>query len=71
MLASGNGITTADGRAYSGGNGVRYDGFVAGESSAVLSGSLVYGGTSQGATSAGRYGIAVDAGNRASCEQAD
>ncbi|MGJ7526695.1 YDG domain-containing protein [Variovorax sp. GB1P17] len=50
---------TADGRAYSGGNGVHYSGFVAGESSGVLTGSLLYGGTAQGAMGAGSYGIAV------------
>jgi filamentous hemagglutinin family protein len=50
---------TADGRAYSGGNGVRYSGFVVGENSSVLAGSLVYGGSAQGATGAGSYGIAA------------
>ncbi len=46
-----------DGQPYGGGNGVSYSGFVNGESSAVLSGSLVYGGSSQGASSAGLYSI--------------
>ncbi|HPN09668.1 MAG TPA: YDG domain-containing protein [Syntrophales bacterium] len=42
---------------YSGGNGVTYDGFVGGETSAVLGGALTYGGTSQGAVHTGTYGI--------------
>ena len=45
----------ADGTAYIGGNGVRYSGFVAGESSDVLGGSLLYGGSAQGAVDAGSY----------------
>jgi filamentous hemagglutinin family protein len=49
---------TYDGAAYSGGNGVAYVGFVGGETSAVLSGALTYGGNSQGAINAGTYGIA-------------
>ncbi|NTU92098.1 MAG: filamentous hemagglutinin N-terminal domain-containing protein, partial [Chlorobiaceae bacterium] len=46
-----------DGKAYEGGNGVQYSGFVNGETASVLSGSLVYGGTSQGAVRSGRYAI--------------
>jgi hypothetical protein len=46
-----------DGLAYSGGNGVNYAGFVNDETSAVLGGALVYGGTSQGAVNAGNYVI--------------
>ncbi|KAF1720057.1 GLUG motif-containing protein [Pseudoxanthomonas wuyuanensis] len=46
-----------DGRPFSGGNGVRYSGFVAGEDAGVLDGALVYGGSSQGAVSPGRYVI--------------
>ncbi|MEN6615891.1 MAG: MBG domain-containing protein, partial [Syntrophorhabdus sp.] len=42
---------------YSGGNGVTYTGFVAGEGPGVLGGSLYYGGTSQGAVSRGIYSI--------------
>ena len=49
--------TTYNGVAYSGGNGVGYSGFVNSETSAVLGGSLAYGGTSQGATNAGSYVI--------------
>jgi len=48
---------TQDGTAFTGGNGVRYAGFVNGESANVLSGSLDWGGTSQGATTAGTYVI--------------
>ncbi|WP_147290469.1 beta strand repeat-containing protein [Pannonibacter phragmitetus] len=46
---------TYDGQAFSGGNGVTYDGFVNGETSTVLGGTLVYGGTSQNAVNAGDY----------------
>ncbi len=46
-----------DGLAYSGGNGVTYDGFVNGETEAVLGGTLAYSGTSQGATNVGTYVI--------------
>ena len=46
-----------DGAVYAGGNGVGYSGFVNNESSAVLSGTLAYAGTSQGAKNAGSYVI--------------
>ncbi|MEI8031543.1 MAG: MBG domain-containing protein, partial [Comamonadaceae bacterium] len=46
---------TYDGLAYTGGNGVSYSGLVNGETSAVLSGTLGYAGTSQGAKDAGSY----------------
>ncbi|HZW24442.1 MAG TPA: MBG domain-containing protein, partial [Gallionella sp.] len=52
-----NAIKTYDGLAWSGNNGVSYSGFVNGETSAVLGGALVYGGTSQGAVGAGNYAI--------------
>jgi hypothetical protein len=48
---------TYDGNAYVGGNGVSYRGFVANELSLVLSGTLAYAGTSQGAVNAGSYAI--------------
>ncbi|WP_313200547.1 MBG domain-containing protein [Rhizobium sp.] len=48
---------TYDGLAYNGGNGVTYSGLVNNETSAVLGGSLAYGGTAQGAKNAGNYGI--------------
>ncbi|CAO3429269.1 MBG domain-containing protein [Azospirillum doebereinerae] len=50
---------TYDGLAYGGGTGVRYGGFVNGETSAVLGGTLVYGGTAQGAVNAGSYSFTV------------
>jgi hypothetical protein len=44
--------------AYSGGNGVTYSGFVLGQNSSALTGSLTYTtGTSHGATNAGTYTI--------------
>uniref|UniRef100_UPI00260DD83E MBG domain-containing protein n=1 Tax=uncultured Azonexus sp. TaxID=520307 RepID=UPI00260DD83E len=46
---------THDGHPFSGGNGVGYSGFVNGESSTVLGGSLAWGGTSQGAINVGSY----------------
>ena len=50
-----NGVDTNP--AYSGGNGVTYQGFKGSDSEADLSGSLTYTGTSQGATAAGTYAI--------------
>ncbi|MGJ1385487.1 MBG domain-containing protein [Sphingobacterium spiritivorum] len=46
-----------DGSAYSGGNGVSYGAFALGEDQTVLSGTLEYGGSSQGAVNTGSYGI--------------
>jgi filamentous hemagglutinin family protein len=48
---------TYDGLAWRGGNGVNYSGFVNGEDASVLGGTLVYGGTAQGAVDAGGYAI--------------
>ncbi len=48
---------TYDASAYSGGNGVTYNGFVNDENSTVLSGILSYTGSSQGAVNAGSYAI--------------
>jgi MBG domain (YGX type)/Repeats of unknown function (DUF5649) len=42
---------------YTGGNGVTYAGFVSGQNASVLSGTIVYGGNSQGAVNAGTYTI--------------
>jgi hypothetical protein len=42
---------------YSGGNGVTYTGFVNGENSSVLSGTINYGGNSQSAVNVGGYTI--------------
>lgn len=46
-----------DGRAWSGGAGAIYSGFVNGETASVLGGSLVYGGAAQGAVNAGSYAL--------------
>lgn len=46
-----------NGVAYSGGNGVTYNGFINGETSSALTGTLTYGGNSQGATAIGTYAI--------------
>lgn len=48
---------TYDGLAFEGGNGVSYSGFVNGETTAVLDGTLTYVGSAQGAKDAGTYGI--------------
>lgn len=56
-VTANNASKTYDGTAYSGGNGVAYSGFVNSETSAVLGGTLAYGGSSQGATAAGGYAI--------------
>ncbi|TDN49523.1 MBG domain-containing protein, partial [Azoarcus indigens] len=50
---------TYDGQAWSGGNGVSYSGFVNGEDASVLSGTLSYGGSGQGAVNAGGYAISA------------
>lgn len=47
----------APGAGYSGGNGVRYMGFVRNDTPSSLNGTLGYGGTSQGAYQIGRYTI--------------
>ena len=56
-VTANNAHKTYDGLAWSGGNGVSYSGFVNGEDPSVLGGTLTYGGTSQGATHAGSYGL--------------
>jgi hypothetical protein len=48
---------TYDGLAYSGGNGVTFTGFVAGQTPSVLGGTLTYGGSAQGAINVGSYTI--------------
>jgi hypothetical protein len=42
---------------YNGGNGVTYNGFVNGQNSSVLSGTIIFGGNSQGAVNVGTYTI--------------
>jgi hypothetical protein len=56
-IAANNAVKTYDATAFSGGNGVTYSGFVGGENSAVLGGSLSYAGTAQGAVNVGSYAI--------------
>ncbi|MGL6161261.1 YDG domain-containing protein, partial [Microbulbifer sp.] len=51
---------TYDGQAFTGGNGVTYDGFVADEDENVLGGSLSFGGTAQNAVNAGGYTLTAD-----------
>lgn len=48
---------TYNGLAYSGGNGVSYNGFVNGDLPTVLNGTLTYSGSSQGAVNTGIYAI--------------
>jgi len=48
---------TYDNVAFSGGNGVTYSGFVNGQNAAVLSGTITFGGNSQGAVNVGIYTI--------------
>lgn len=44
-----------NGQPYRGGNGVQFTGFINGDTPSVLSGTLVYGGSSQGAQNTGQY----------------
>ncbi len=58
LTVAANGFSkTYNGQAYGGGNGVSYNGFVNGEGAGALGGTLVYGGSSQGAVAAGNYSI--------------
>ena len=57
IVTANNDTKKYDGKPYSGGNGVNYDGFVNGEKACVLGGHLTYGGTSQGAINKGTYTI--------------
>src|SRR5246500_2441509 len=56
-LSSMDRTQTYDGVAFSGGNGVTYNGFVNGQNASVLSGTIAYVGNSQGAANAGTYTI--------------
>ncbi|WP_432261143.1 filamentous hemagglutinin N-terminal domain-containing protein [Cupriavidus sp. TMH.W2] len=47
-----------DGRPYTGGNGIRVSGLLAGDTASVLYGSQRYGGSAQGAVQPGVYAIA-------------
>ena len=57
-IAANSAAKTYDGLAFSGGNGVSYTGFRAGDTPASLNGTLAYGGSSQGAVNVGIYTIA-------------
>ena len=57
IITANNANKTYDGVAYSGGSGVSYSGLVGGETASVLSGSLSYSGSSQGASAVGSYVI--------------
>jgi filamentous hemagglutinin family protein len=59
LLVTANNDSRQAGSAYSGGNGVAYTGLVAGETSTVLGGALTYGGSAQGASTAGSYAITL------------
>jgi filamentous hemagglutinin family protein len=54
-VTANNATTTYNAKGYSGGNGVTYNGFVDGQTVAVLNGTLTYGGSSQGALNVGSY----------------
>ena len=54
-VTAANAAITYNAAAFSGGNGVSYAGFVNGETSAVLGGTLGYTGTAQGARNVGSY----------------
>jgi hypothetical protein len=55
LVTANNARKTFDGQVYSGGNGVSYSGLVNNETPAVLSGTVTFSGTSQGAVDAGSY----------------
>jgi hypothetical protein len=57
IVTAHNDSKTYDGLAYSGGNGVSYSGFVNGEGTSALSGTIAYGGAAQGAVNAGSYAL--------------
>jgi hypothetical protein len=58
LVVTANNLNKAsNGVPFSGGNGVTYFGFVNGDTAAVLGGTLIYGGTSQGAINVGAYSI--------------
>ncbi|WP_372183461.1 hypothetical protein [Xanthomonas axonopodis] len=59
LVTANDAFKVVDGQPYSGGNGVRFAGFVDGDDVAVLGGTLRYGGPTQGAVSPGAYTIAV------------
>ncbi|WP_019467530.1 YDG domain-containing protein [Dyella japonica] len=56
-VTASNASTIYNAKAYSGGNGVTYSGFVDGQTASVLGGALIYGGNSQGAMNVGNYAL--------------
>ncbi|MDJ1468945.1 MBG domain-containing protein [Xanthocytophaga flava] len=56
-VTANNDTRTYNGSGYTGGNGVAFSGFVNGDTSTDLSGSLFYTGSSQGAITIGNYDI--------------
>jgi filamentous hemagglutinin family protein len=56
-IAANSAVKIYNGLAYSGGNGVIYTGFQGADTAASLTGTLVYGGSSQGAVNVGNYAI--------------
>jgi filamentous hemagglutinin family protein len=56
-ITASNDTLTYNDTAFTGGNGVTYAGFITGENSSVLGGTLAYGGSSQNAVNAGTYAI--------------
>ncbi|MDO9365694.1 MAG: YDG domain-containing protein, partial [Methylotenera sp.] len=50
---------TYDGTNWTGGNGVSYSGFIAGEDDTALGGTLAYGGTAQSSRNAGTYTLSA------------
>ncbi|MEC8427289.1 MAG: MBG domain-containing protein, partial [Pseudomonadota bacterium] len=58
-ITANNDSKVYDAVGYTGGNGVMYSGFVNGEDDSALSGTLMFGGDSQGATNVGSYTIAA------------
>jgi autotransporter-associated beta strand protein len=58
LTITANNVTqTFDNVPYSGGNGVTYNGFVNGQNSSLLGGSIAFGGNAQGAINVGTYAI--------------
>ena len=52
-----NASQTYNGIAWNGGSGVSFSGLVGGDTSSVLGGALIWGGSAQGAISPGTYGL--------------
>jgi len=60
LTVTANSVTrTYDGQPFTGGSGVTYAGFAPGDTSAVVVGAPIYGGTAQNAVNAGSYVLSV------------